>query len=236
MQRHQLSAVCAAALLLFAGISAFAGAGVASSGDQRRAVGAATPNHTQQQVEPGPEPVNVTIETLRLRNVALLNVSISDITIRGNVTTANGTVIATPNGSKTVKNITARWIVTNATLHNVTFTGMRIRDDTIVDALFGEVEPIEATPGNRTIETATLRTLTVNGLVVEHATVDNARLATVRTQGAQDIGTEAGAEIRNQPAVEIRHGQADKAVVERITAIDLVVVNATGDPTGPGDP
>lgn len=91
--------------------------------------------------------MNVTVETLRLRNVTFKNVSVSHVHILGNVTSENGAVVATQDDTKTVENITAQQLfVINATLHDVSFTGLTIRNDSVAKALFGN----DTAAGNQT--------------------------------------------------------------------------------------
>lgn len=226
MQRHEASAVCVAALVLLAGTATLAGA--ASTTEHQQTVGTATPAAAQQQADNATEPVNVTVETLRLRNVSFTNVSVSHVHVLGNVTSANGTVIGTQNGTKTVENITAqRLLVTNATLHNVSFTKLTVRNESVARALFGNDMAVGNGTGERTIESATLENLTVEGLAIEHGTLRDARLVTVQTQGAEIVGDEAGVTTPGEPAIEIHSVTVGNATVEQIAAVDLSIGNET---------
>lgn len=226
MEGHKLSAVCVAALVLLAGTATLAGA--ASTNGHHQTVGTATPVATYQQAENATERVNVTVETLRLRNVTFANVSVNHVHVLGNITSENGTVIAIPNGTQTVESITAeRLFVIDATLHNVSFTGLTIRNDSVANALFGSETMAGNQTGERTIESATLENLTVEGFAIEHGTVRDAHLATVQTQGVEAAGNETGAMTPAEPAVEIHSVTVGNATVEQIAAIGLSVGNET---------
>lgn len=236
MRQRKLSAVCVAALVLLAGTATLTGAGAASTTGHQQTTGTATPMAAQQQAENATEPVNVTVENLRLRNVTLANVSVSHVHVLGNITAANGSVLATPNGTKAVENITAqRLVAIDATLRNVSFTGLTIRNESVADALFGNRTLAGNQTGEQTIENATLENLTIEGFAVEHGTVRDAHLATVQTQGTEDVGNETGVTSPAEPAVEIHSVTVGNATVERVAAVDLVIGNGTaGDETTEG--
>lgn len=226
MKRRPLSATGVAVLVLLAGTMASTGATMANS--QQQALDATPDALNQQYAENATTQVNVTLETVKLQNVTITDVTVDHVHITGNVTAGDRVVLETGNDAETVENITAQRLeVTNATLENVSFSNLTLRNESLATALLG-TQP--ANGDELTVSNATLENRTIDGLVIEHGTLGDATIDDLQVQNADAMGTEAEGMRQGNAAMDIFSASVEDAAFGNISAVEFSAGNETTAP------
>lgn len=215
MNQRTASVAFVAALVIVAGGPPLAGA-MTQTNDAASATTAVAAQETN-----GTENLNVTVDTLTLRNVTLNRVDVDHIHVIEGVTDESGaTVVGSENGSRTVENVTADSVfVGDATLENVSFTELTIRNESVAEALLGP-DAANVSDGE-TITSATLENATVDGFVVTHGTVRSAQVENVTVESADAVENETTADA--EPAVTAHSLSAENGTLGNVTATNLSV-------------
>lgn len=207
MNARQLSTGFVAALILVAGVTAMLTGAAASPTKSRMAnpTDDVTPPAKFQEADNNTTPVNVS--NVKFQRLILDNVTVNYA--RAGMLTDLG-----QNGSSTTYgNLTAsRMFVLDATLTNVTFEGLTIRNERVAQALFGNGSVGEQQ--NISIENATLSNVTLNGVVLEATRIQSAETPSLRIQGSSEVV--APAQPRRSPAIQAEMMTVQNATVARL--------------------